>query len=55
MQENIQGLSMKEFTVTVTIVPTKLEEMLGVAKIRKEKRIIRGYTLKDAKKRAGIQ
>lgn len=49
-----QGLKMRKFTVRVVVVPTNLDLMLG-ATIKEEIREIEGYTLKDAKKRAGIK
>lgn len=49
-----QGLSMKQFTVTVAIIPTILEQQLFGTSISYETRTITGYTMKDAKKRAGI-
>jgi hypothetical protein len=48
-------LSMRNYTVRVAIVPTTLDVQLFGAKLRYETRVISGYTLKDAKKRAGIQ
>lgn len=49
------SLDMRQFKVNVMIVPSVLEMQLTGATIRNEERIIEGYTLKDAKKRAGIQ
>ena len=49
------GLKMKTFTVRVAVVPTMVEVKLFGAKVKYETRKIEGYTLKDAKKRAGIQ
>jgi hypothetical protein len=48
-------LKLREFTVKVLIVPPIFLERLGIAQTRTETRIIQGYTLKDAKRRAGIQ
>ncbi len=48
-------LQMKEFKVRVLVVPPKLDEALFGAKPYYETRVIKGYTLRDAKKRAGIQ
>ncbi len=48
-------LQMKEFRVKVMTVPSNLEMLLAGAKIRTEWIVIKGYTLKDAKRRAGIQ
>lgn len=47
-------LSMRKFKVVVWVVPTTLEQMFG-AQVRQETRIIEGYTLKDAKRRALIE
>lgn len=57
-QKEIAPLSgqpeMRRFVVRVLIVPTNLEMSLG-AEMRWESRVIYGYTLKDAKRRAGLQ
>lgn len=47
-------LPMRQFSVVVWVVPTTLEQRLFGAEPRVEQRIIEGYTLKDAKRRAGI-
>ena len=47
-------LKLRKFKVSVLIVPTNLDVMFGA----KEERLdieIEGYTLKDAKRRAGIR
>ena len=48
-------LTMRTFTVRVAVIPTVLEQKLFGASVHYETKTITGYTLKDAKKRAGIQ
>lgn len=47
-------LPLRTWIITVWVVPTTLEQVLG-AQVRQETRTIEGYTLKDAKRRAGIE
>jgi hypothetical protein len=53
--ETQTNLPMRKFTVHIVVIPTVLEQKLFGTAIRHENRVIEGYTLKDAKKRAGIQ
>ena len=53
--EGDTAMQMKEFKVKVLVVPPLLQQRLWGEKERYETRVIKGYTLKDAKKRAGIQ
>jgi hypothetical protein len=48
-------LKLRQFTVKVLIVPPLFMERLSLAQFRTETRVIQGYTLKDAKRRARIQ
>lgn len=48
-------LQMKTYRVRVLVVPTVLETQLTGAKAYYETREIQGYTLKDAKRKAGIR
>ena len=47
-------LKMREFEIDVLVVQPIYLEQLGLAKTEWERRKIQGYTLEDAKKRAGI-
>jgi hypothetical protein len=47
--------AMRSFVVEVLVVPSNLHIGLLGQTPYKEKRTITGYTLKDAKKRAGIE
>lgn len=49
------GLKLKKFKVRVLVVPPNLEVVLFGRKPYYETREIQGYSLKDAKKRAGIK
>ena len=51
----IPRLSMRKFTIEVLTCPTMLEVKLFGAQAERKTITIEGYTLKDAKKRAGIQ
>lgn len=48
-------LKMREFRITVLHNPPVYMINLGLDSVREETITIKGYTLKDAKKRAGIQ
>lgn len=50
-----QGLETREYRVRVLVQPSILDERVLGAKAHYETRTITGYTLKDAKRRAGIQ
>jgi hypothetical protein len=50
-----ERLQIKTFTVRIAIVPTVLEQKLTGAQIEYKTVCIQGYTLADAKKRAGIR
>lgn len=45
----------KEFVVDVLIIPSKLEAMIGGAKVRTEKRSVFGTSRREAIKNAGIR
>lgn len=49
-----QSLPLRTFTVRVAVVPTMIEVHLLGAVVTYEDRKITGYTLTDAKRRAGI-
>lgn len=48
------SLPLRTFTVRVAVVPTAIEVRLFGAVVTYEERKITGYTLADAKRRAGI-
>jgi hypothetical protein len=48
-------LKMKQFTVTVLVNPPIYMIELGLAKVERKTVTIIGYSLKDAKRRAGIE
>jgi hypothetical protein len=48
------GLPVKTFTVDIITNPPVFMIELGLAKVERKKVKIQGYSLKDAKKRAGI-
>lgn len=50
---SLPTLKMCKYTITIRIVPTLLEMQLG-AKEETRTIEIEGYTLKDAKRRAGV-
>ena len=50
-----KSLTIREFKVRVMTIPTLLEMKLYGTVPTLEVRTIQGYTLKDAKRRAGIQ
>jgi hypothetical protein len=50
-----KAMEMKKFSVEVVVVPLTYMIQLGLAKIERKVIVIEGYTLKDAKRRAGIQ
>lgn len=52
--ENAPGLSMRKYRVKVMTVPPMYEVKAFGAETTFEMREIEGYTLKDAKERAGI-
>jgi hypothetical protein len=47
-------LKMRKYKVDIVIVPTVMEMRLYGAQMRRETVEIEGYTLEDAKRRAGI-
>lgn len=49
------GLPVKTFTVEILTNPPVFMIELGLAKVERKTVQIQGYSLKDAKKRAGIQ
>jgi len=49
------GLEMKQFTVTVLVNPPIYMIELGLAEVERKTMTITGYTLKDAKRKAGIE
>jgi hypothetical protein len=49
------ALKMRKFDVRILVVPTQVEVALYGAKSEEKMVTIEGYTLKDAKKRAGIK
>jgi len=48
------GKRLRTFEIEVMVVPTVLEMKLLGATMTRELRVIEGYSLKDAKQRAGI-
>ena len=55
VNQPVPRLEMRKFPIRVAIIPTMLDMHVFGAEITYEERTIEGYTLKDAKKRAGIE
>ena len=51
----MKTLKMKAYTITVWHNPPRYMIELGIDNVRQETIVIHGYTLKDAKRRAGIE
>lgn len=54
LKDGSLGLPVKTFTVEVITNPPMFMVDLGLAEVERKTVQIQGYTLKDAKKRAGI-
>ena len=49
------NLAMRTYTVEVYIVPPLRETLITGKQVERKQMTIRGYTLRDAKRRAGIE
>lgn len=54
LMDGSEGLPLREYKVRVLIVPPNYEIALGISQVREELKTIKGYSLKDAKRKAGI-
>ena len=49
------NLAMRTYTVEVFVVPPLRETLITGKQVERKQMTIRGYTLRDAKRRAGIE
>lgn len=55
LKDGSPGLPLCEFKIKVLVVPPNHEIELGISKVHYEYKNIRGYSLNDAKRKAGIK